>query len=170
MVKILIMALTSLVMFGVAYHYEIRYSYADFKDYCNTLLAVSGMVFTIMGIWIAFVYPNAIVRLQDPAKIKTADFSQTMSDTRRLENIVGSVLESAFVATMITALYLVKLIIWHAPFNHEYLIPIKAAALGVIVFLTLIQSSAVFSVMYSNYLFVDDLHNRRETKERDVDF
>jgi len=170
MLKIFIMALTSFFMFGMAYHYELRYSYSDFKDYSNTLLAVSGMVFTIMGIWIAFVYPNAIVRLQDPDKIKTADFSQTMSDTRRLENIVGSVMESGFVATCITLLYLSKLVISYTPIYQEYLVPIKAFALGAIVFLTLVQSSAVFSVIYSNYLFVDDLHSRRETKERDNDF
>lgn len=170
MLKILIMATASIIIAGLAHHYEIKYSYSDYKDYCNTLLAVSGMVFTIMGIWIAFVYPNAIVRLQDPEKIKTADFSQTMSDTRRLENIVGSVMESAFVATAITIIYLSRMVITNIPFYADNISLIKATALGIVIFLTFVQSSAVFSVIYSNYLFVDDLHTRRETKEREEDF
>jgi tRNA A37 threonylcarbamoyladenosine dehydratase len=123
-----------------------------------------------MGIWIAFVYPNAIKRLQDPDKIKIADFTKTLQDTRRLESIVGSVLESATVATGITMVFFAKLIVSGTVLykvNHQFF---ESAGIAFIVFLTLVQSFAVFGVIWSNYLFIDDLHVRRENQERNNDF
>lgn len=167
--KIIVMAIASLLIGILTYHYQPKFSYSDFKDYCNTLLAVSGMVFTIMGIWIAFVYPNAIKRLQDPDKIKIADFTSTMRDTRRLESIVSSVMEAGFVAMCITLIYFAKLAITGFPDYETLRIPLRSTAAGFIVFLTLIQCSSVASVIYANYQFIDDLHSKREIQERDND-
>lgn len=169
MIKLLLMSILSSFIGAAVYFTELKFSYSDFKDYSNTLLSISGMVFTIMGIWIAFVYPNAIKRLQDPDKIKIADFTATMQDTRRLESIVGSIMESGAVAISITLMYLGKLLITGVPAYLEYREIFKASGIAVIIFLTLIQCSAVFSVIYSNYLFIDDLHTRRESQERNVD-
>jgi hypothetical protein len=47
---------------------------------------------------------------------------------------------------------------------------IKALGIGVITFLTAVQSVAIFYVIYSNYLFIEDLHVRRESREGDNDF
>ncbi|SEJ50503.1 hypothetical protein [Pseudomonas sp. NFR16] len=169
MVKLIIMALVASAVGGAAFAQRLGFSYSDFKDYCNILLSISGMVFTIMGIWIAFVYPNAIKRLQDPDKIKIADFTATMQDTRRLESIVGSIMESGSVALCITLIYLCKLLVSGIPAYIEYREVAKAASLGVIIFLTLVQCSAIFSVIYANYLFIGDLHTRREVQERKSD-
>ncbi|MGE8190683.1 hypothetical protein [Pseudomonas sp. NPDC086278] len=170
MLKIPVMAVASIIIGTLAFHYNLKFSYADFKDYCTALLALSGMVFTIMGIWIAFIYPNAIKRLQDPDKIKIADFTSTMEDTRRLESIVGSVMESGFVAAGVTGLFLLKLLVTGLPFYTDSMLIFKSAAIGIVIFLTLIQGSSVFSVIYANYLFIGDLHTRRETQERNNDF
>lgn len=169
MLRILLMAIAAAAFGGLAFYLKPNFSYSDFKDYCNTLLAISGMVFTIMGIWIAFVYPNAIKRLQDPDKIKIADFTSTMQDTRRLESIVGSIMESGFVAMCITLIYLLKLILTGFSVYGDYHQVIRAGGVGFIIFLTLIQCSAVFSVIYANYLFIDDLHSKRESQERNAD-
>ncbi|MBB1615889.1 hypothetical protein A9978_25890 [Pseudomonas sp. UMC65] len=169
MVRLLIMVITATIIGVAVYFQELKFSYSDFKDYCNTLLSISGMVFTIMGIWIAFVYPNAIKRLQDPDKIKIADFTATMQDTRRLESIVGSIMESGAVAISITLIYLGKLLITGLPAYLEYRDAVRAASVAVIMFLTFVQCSAVFSVIYANYLFIDDLHTRREAQERNAD-
>ncbi|WP_054062503.1 hypothetical protein [Pseudomonas asplenii] len=163
------MAITSIIIGASAYFYGLKFSYSDFKDYCNTLLSISGMIFTIMGIWIAFVYPIAIKRLQDPDKIKIADFTATMQETRRLESIVGSIMESGSVAISITLIYLGKLLITGSPFFLEYREEIKSASIAIVIFLTLVQCSAVFSVIYANYLFIDDLHTRREVQEKNSD-
>ncbi len=169
MLRITLMALASTLIGILAYQFKPEFTYSDYKDYCNTLLAISGMVFTIMGIWIAFVYPNAIKRLQDPEKIKIADFTSTMQDTRRLESIVGSIMESGFVAMCITLIYLLKLTLTGFPIYDAYQQAIKAGGIGFVILLTFIQCSAVFSVIYANYLFIDDLHHKRETQERHSD-
>lgn len=169
MVKLTIMAITSALVGSLIFVNHAIFSYADFKDYCNTLLSVSGMVFTIMGIWIAFVYPNAIKRLQDPEKIKIADFTATMQDTRRLESIVGSIMQSGSVAMCIMLIYLIKLVASGLPIYLEYRDVIKSSGAGLVIFLTFVQCSAVVSVIYANYLFIDDLHNRREAQERNAD-
>ncbi|WP_339492202.1 hypothetical protein [Pseudomonas rhizophila] len=170
MLKLIAMAVFSTAIGILSFKFELNVSYVDYKDYCTVLLAVSGMVFTIMGIWIAFVYPNAIKRLQDPDKIKTADFTSTLQDTRRLESIVGSVLESATVATGITLVFFAKLILGGTALYKGYHLLFESSGVAFVVFLTLMQSSAVFGVIWSNYLFIDDLHTRRETQERHNDF
>ena len=73
--KILIYLLILACAIYLINNFSLTYSFNDLKDYMNVLLGISGMVFTIMGIWIAFLYPNALSRIVDPNKIKTADFA-----------------------------------------------------------------------------------------------
>jgi len=98
-----------------------------------------------------------------------ADFTATMNDTRRLESIVGAVMESGFVALSITILYLIKMILSGLPFYEGMSDFFKYGALTLIFFLTFIQFSSVFSVIRANYLFIDELHTRREVQERNND-
>lgn len=150
-------------------HLEIRYAYADFKAYLELLVAVSGMVFTLMGIWIAFLYPNALSRLIDPRRIATADFSDTLSETRRLEAIVGSVLKSGTVVIGILGLSLLKLLFYSSPFVSSNLANIKLVAIAAIATMTLAQAEAVLGVIYANLMFLNDLHSKREDREASND-
>lgn len=170
MKEIFVALIISAVSTWLAYYYGLTYSYSDFKDYGNNILAISGMVFTIMGIWIAFIYPNAILRLQAPNKIKNADFTQTLEDTRRLESIVGCIMKSAFVASALCLVFLVKILASSTPFYKEHIQLVKSLVLGGAVFLTILQGSAVVSVMYANFMFIEDLHRRRENRQGDNDF
>lgn len=154
----------------LTYRLKLAFNYADLKDYANSLLALSGMIFTIMGIWIAFIYPNAVLRLQAPKKIKTADFSESLEDTKRLQSIVGCVLSSAFVAFLICMIFFAKFALSNLPLVKENIWICKAVLFGTITFLTLLQGSAVASVMYANFMFVEDLHRRREKREIEDDF
>lgn len=106
--KILIYLLILACAIYLINNFSLTYSFNDLKDYMNVLLGISGMVFTIMGIWIAFLYPNALSRIVDPNKIKTADFTESLLETKRLENIVGSVLKSALVMSCVMFLFLLK--------------------------------------------------------------
>ena len=101
-------AVLFIVLAYVFHSIEIDYSYSDFKNYISALLTASSMVFTLMGIWIAFLYPNALQRLVDPVKIENADFSETLNETKRLEGLVGSVLRSAFVVMMVILVFMLK--------------------------------------------------------------
>ncbi|EKT4540375.1 hypothetical protein QEM15_002545 [Pseudomonas putida] len=170
MKELFVALFVSVITAWICHKYDIRYTYSDFKDYGSNLLAISGMVFTIMGIWIAFVYPNAILRLQAPNKIKNADFTQTLEDTRRLESIVGCIMKSAFVASALCVVFLVKILLHSTPLYKENIHLIKSALLGATMLLTILQGSAVASVMYANFMFIEELHSRREKRQGDNDF
>lgn len=153
---------------GIIYKLNIIYKFDDFKEYATILINSSGMVFTIMGIWIAFLYPNALSRIVNP-NIVTADFSESLQETKRLEAIVGSVLKSAIVVLMVMLIFLGKVVLFKTYFYGSYFEIIKSFILSFIVFLTYIQAEAIWHVVYSNIMFINDLHRRREDREEDAD-
>lgn len=122
---------------------KITYNYSDFKDYSEVLLNVSGMVFTIMGLWIAFIYPNALNRLVNPSKISIADFSETREDTKRLEALVASVLKSALIVTIVMLAFLAKVILYKTHFYSDYAENIKSVALAIFITLSTIQVESI---------------------------
>lgn len=168
--SLIIMTLVAISSGIAVHHYDIKVTYGDMKDYCGALIMLSGMIFTIMGIWIAFIYPNAIKKLSAPTTIETADFSDTLNDTRRLESIVDSVMSSGFVAVMICLLFFLKIILTPIPSLTPHHEVIMATAFGILVFLTLLQLRSVWSVLHANYLFIEELHHKREVQERKADF
>ncbi|MFI3959014.1 hypothetical protein VAJ01_29585 [Klebsiella pneumoniae] len=146
---------------------NINYVYNDFANYCTLLVSVSGMVFTIMGIWLAFLYPNALQRIVNPKTIETVDFTEQLEDTRRLEAIVGSVLKSSFVMITLLVVYLVKLVFFKSHLYLESQEVIKNTSLALIIAISYMQIEAVVSVILANVMFINDLHNKRE--QRDID-
>lgn len=151
------------------YYFEIDYSFGDYDAYATVLIGVSGMVFTIMGIWIAFIYPNALQRIVNPKKLEVADFSEGLEDTHRLEAIVGSVLKSAMVIIFLMMLLLLKLVFTKSGFYALNIVVIKALLLSVIIVLSYVQIEAVYQVIKANISFIEDLHNKREQREIDDD-
>ena len=157
------------VSFYLATQYEIRYSFSDFKEYTTALSSISGMVFTIMGIWIAFLYPNALARIVNPNKIETVDFSDTLEETKRLEAIVGSVLKSAVIVVFVSLILLAKVIFFETSIYKLNYKLIKHAVLSFSIVLSYIQFEAVGQVVYANIMFLNDLHNKRENRQADDD-
>ena len=148
---------------------QIDYNYTDVKDYLSALLGVSSMVFTIMGIWIAFIYPNALQRLVNPEKIKNVDFSETLAETKRLESLVGSIIKSSIVAMMILVIYVGKIIFSSVLLQPENIILFDSLFLSFIIVLGFLQVESLLYVIYSNLMFVNELHNKREDREADND-
>lgn len=154
----------------LANRFQIKYSFSDFKEYITALSGVSGMVFTIMGIWIAFLYPNALARIVNPDKIETADFSDSLQETKRLEAIVGSVLKSAVIVVSISLILLAKVIFFETSIYKSNFELTKHVLLSFVVVLSYIQIEAVGQVVYSNVMFLNELHGRREHRQADEDF
>lgn len=167
--KLIIYTSISTLIFLACYNYSLKINTTYLKDYVDTLLNVSGMVFTIMGIWIAFLYPNALMKLVSPNQISNVDFTETLKDTRRLEAIVSSVLKSALVVTIIMLLNLSKLAISESAFYQSNMATIKIVAFSCVCTLTLLQIEAIANVIYSNIAFINELHSRRQDREADRD-
>lgn len=145
------------------------YNYSDLEKYMELLLTVSAMVFTIMGIWIAFLYPNALNKIVNPKKVEYADFNDSLNETKRLEGLVASVLRSAFVVTAVVLIFLSELVFSFFLTNSEYFLSVKQLVVSLVIVLTFLQLESVFYVMYSNVMFINELHNKREEREADDD-
>ncbi len=149
--------------------FNLNISYEIYKDFLLVLLNVSSMVFTLMGIWIAFLYPNALKRIVNPKVVENVDFSESLSETRRLESIVGSVLKSALVVVSIVIIFLMKLLVPSFSVYANNIQIFEAVAVALVLVLTSLQLESVFHVVKSNVMFINDLHRKREDKEADHD-
>ena len=147
----------------------IEYSYADMSSYLQVLLVVSSMVFTIMGLWIAFLYPNALQRLINQ-NVEPTDFSESLNETKRLENLVGSIIRSAIVVIMIMAFFICKLLLSNTTWYTANVEVVKVIVVSVISFISILQVESIIYVIASNILFLNDLHSKRERREADEDF
>ncbi|MDO8654157.1 MAG: hypothetical protein Q7R66_18455 [Undibacterium sp.] len=158
-------AVTSLCIY-----FKIHYAFADLKSFTDVLLNVSGAVFTLMGIWIAFLYPNALSRIVDPNRIAVADFSESLNESKRLSAIVGSVLKSAAVVLAIMTMTLSKVILSNIDWVIVNADLIKQIAFGISTSLFLIQAEAVIGVIFANVMFLNDLHTKRADKQVENDY
>lgn len=161
-----------LLFFGSIFLYcklNLNINYGSYKDFLLVLLNVSSMVFTLMGIWIAFLYPNALKRIVNPEVVENVDFSESLSEVRRLESIVGSVLKSAMVVISIVVIFLIKLLIPSFSGYANNILFFEAIAVASVLVLTCFQLESVFHVVKSNVMFINDLHRKREDKEADND-
>jgi hypothetical protein len=164
--KFVALALLFAAVLGITWHFRLKISYIDFKAFADVLLNVSGMVFTLMAIWIAVLYPNALRRLVDE-KIVDADFSEASAETKRLESIVGSILASASVVSAVMAISFAKMVLTSLPLYSDHIVLIRSIALGTMSVLFAIQIQAILSVISANIQFVNDLHRRRQDRKVD---
>ncbi|WP_236233059.1 hypothetical protein [Pseudomonas tohonis] len=167
--RLLIYAAIFMTAYGIAHIFSIRIQSEDFSAVLDRLFDVSSMVFTLMGIWVAFLYPNALLRLTNPNKIETADFSETLGETKRLEAIVAAILKSAAVVCVILLVELSQLTLHATSLYKEHSRPFNLTAFSVAITLSAIQLEAVMYVIFSNVMFINDLHSKRENREGDED-
>lgn len=149
-------------------YFNVVVDYDSSKDFFNNMLVVSTMVFTLMAIWIAYLYPDALDKIRDQEQLEIADFSEAKSKLKRLEFIVASVLKSAFVSIVIIALYLAKALFESTP-NLRIIQEVGYLLAPTLITLFWLQSEAIFNVMKANVTFINELHTRKEHKEEDED-
>ena len=63
--------ITSIIFILLAYLYSFKFfeaiSLVSISKVLTLISASSGVIFTILGLWIAYVYPNAIIKLAKPS-------------------------------------------------------------------------------------------------------
>lgn len=130
----------------------------------SILQNTSGMIFTIMGIWIAYIYPNAILRITQPSKIE-ALFSG--DDEKRVKLLVKIVILSAVIISCVLIMSVSKPFIIHSNFllNHIHLV--KSTGLFVTLLLSYGQVFCLYVVIVSCINFITDLRNKKTIKELD---
>jgi hypothetical protein len=131
---------------------------ASLGSIATITLAISAMIFTIMGVWIAFIYPNAILRIKS-SKLKNTDFTENQIEKKRLSLIVGAILLSLLASTGILAIELCK------AFRLQELLPFFSPITAhLTVSFAIIQIISVADVALANINFLNDLHTKSDTR------
>ena len=163
------------------------YNYAAVKDVLSTLQNISAMIFTIAGIWLAYIYPKAISAIVKPStfskgnrsesedseivfespevKLTPEEKSSIDKDINRISMIVETILTSAFVILVIIHINVFKPLIANIDVIKENITVMNK--LGCFISLTLVylQVISLLTITTSNVIFLNDIHNEKNKKE-----
>lgn len=157
--KLILSAILPILIVSLLYKIGTNFSVPGIQKVSDITLTISGMIFTIMGVWIAFIYPNAILRLKSK-KLEPTDFTENEEEKERLGRIVGAIIQSSLVATAILIANLLSAAI-DSP-QQQAATPAVAA---VIISAAIIQIEGLFQVIRSNMDFLSDLHSKSSRKK-----
>lgn len=154
--------LVLLVIIYLSYSFRADIIFKDVEPLISLLQNTSAMIFTIMGIWIAYVYPNAVLKIIQPSKV-TAVFSD--EDLKRVRLLVGVVIMSAFILALLvigmgSRMFIVKTYYYEQ--NQSLFTGVGLLSLMV---LTYAQLFCIYAVIASSINFIIDLKNLN-TKKR----
>ena len=141
---------------GVSCYSYKSFSYNDAKDILGVLINISASIFTIVGLWVGFLYPNAMSSIvkDDVSYIKNE------KDSPRIERLVYTIITSAFVMAGILIFFLAKAVLSSLPFYKSSIDIIKCAGVFSVYLMSWFQLKCVMSLVLSNLHFVNHLHGR----------
>lgn len=132
----------------------------------SLLVAIAGAIFTIMSIWVAFLYPNVLKTLKGENLINV-DFSAGGEDTLRLKQIISVIVQSA--TTMIVAVIILILLAIKTDFSFSIQAWIASCIQFVLAFISGLQICALISTIRINLSFMDVLEKQRAKRAKDWD-
>lgn len=151
-----------IAMTYLSYSFRLDIAFKDVEPLISILQNTSAMIFTIMGIWIAYVYPNAVLRIVQPSKV-TAFFSN--EDLTRVRLLVGVVISSALILLFLLLGITAKTFITKTSSFAQYKPLFTAGGLWFLLALTYVQLFCIYAVIASSVNFIIDLKNLN-TKKR----
>lgn len=165
----------------VSWHTAGNLNFSDIKPIMSILQNGSAMVFTIMGIWVAYVYPVALLQITQPSTVsvkeasKPARFSRfndpansdndlPIEDFERIQLMIRVIIQSAIIFSALILVFVAKAIIVSTGLTVDYLLSIKRIGVFVIYVLTFFQLESIYIVIASNVNFIIDLKNKMNAK------
>lgn len=138
----------------------------DLAPVISTLQNISAAVFTISGIWIAYIYPEAIIAFTSPDKVNLLNGTES---TKRIKELVLVVISSSVVliSTLIYNLGFAFFIRLDFVLANKTIFKVIGASF--ICFISFVQIKALWSIMLSNIMFVDKLYGLKTEREVDED-
>ncbi|WP_421419936.1 hypothetical protein ACN9JF_18385 (plasmid) [Pseudoalteromonas lipolytica] len=138
-------------------------TYKDFNPAISVLQNISAAVFTLSGIWIAYLYPQAISSITSSSKV---DLLKGSDDAKRVENLVYVVSTSALVLFFILLISIFEPIFYKViPFNYKG--TINFLIMSCLFYLTIIQSVSILKIIASNLDFIYRLSYKVTEKKVD---
>jgi len=145
-----------------SYFFRLDINYKDIDPIISILQNTSAMIFTIMGIWIAYVYPNAVLKIVQPSKV-TAIFSE--DDLKRVKLLVGVVISSALILLLLLIGITLKTFLTKTIFFTLHRQVFSGIGLCFLLSLVYAQLFCIYAVIASSVNFIIDLKNLN-TKKR----
>lgn len=162
----MVVILLCLLAPGILVFLELEMSLSALRDIVSLLVGISGAVFTIMSIWLAFLYPNVLNTLRGK-NIASADFSAVGGDTDRLKIIVVVIVKSAVAMIYALIVSLFFGVYENVGFEGQKFISLFIQYFSV--FFVLLQISAILSMIIINFHFVELLQKNAKKKARGID-
>lgn len=128
----------------------------DVKDIISTLQSISAAIFTIVGLWVGFLYPNAIAGVVND----NVDYIKNTKDAPRVEKLIYVIIISAIVMMSTLLFYMSKLLLVNTSFYAMNKDAVKFLALTLIFFMCWLQIKCILSLILSNINFANNLHAR----------
>ncbi|MCE1261056.1 hypothetical protein [Enterobacter kobei] len=128
----------------------------DVKDIITTLQSISAAIFTIVGLWVGFLYPNAIAGVVND----NVDYIKNTKDAPRIEKLIYVIIISAIVMMSTLVFYVTKMLLINTHFYSINKGAIKFIALTMILFMSWLQIKCILSIILSNINFANNLHAR----------
>lgn len=144
------------VVIVIVYLLKSTLRYGDVKDIVGTLQNISAAIFTIVGLWVGFLYPNAIQGIVTD----NIDYIKNTKDVPRIEKLIYVIIVSALVMLGTLVFYIFKALLGNSLIYLEHKSVIKCFALVFVFYLCWLQSRCIFSVIKSNFRFVNNLYSR----------
>jgi hypothetical protein len=165
--KLIIQAGILIASMLIAYFVSAYVQISDFDKSLSTLQNVSIGVFTLVGIWIAIIYPQAISAFVSPDKISLISGSES---TIRIESLVLTIVTTALVLVSILLLNVVQALIFKLPMVMSSPILFKVSVIGFIIHLVFNQIRVILYLVSSNLDFANELHklNTKNTANNDL--
>lgn len=138
-------------------------TYKDFNPAVSVLQNISAAVFTLSGIWIAYLYPQAISSITSSSKVGLLKGSE---DAKRVENLVYVVSTSALVLFFILLISVFEPIFYKV-IPSDYKVKLNCLIISCLFYLTIIQSISILKIIASNLDFVYRLSYKVTEKEVD---
>lgn len=165
-IKILIGILMAVVLLvsGFCISESVKYSYV--VDLLGVLQNTSAMIFAIAGIWLAYLYPNAIAGLMKSEKV---DFLASKNEAKRIEGMILIIIMSAAVLIFIIAFYAFNAVLRGTDLYANNRLFIKGISCTYILTVLLIQLSCVIVLIRRNITFINRLYaviNEKELEEK----
>lgn len=152
------LGLSVLISMYVSQHMKI----VDLAPVISTLQNISAAVFTISGIWIAYIYPEAIVAFTSSDKVSLLNGTES---TKRIKELVLVVISSSVVLISTLVYNLGYAFFVNIDIVIANKIVFKRLAIILVCFISFVQMKALWSILLSNIMFVDRLYSLKTERE-----
>lgn len=174
------------ILLIIAFWVGNSFTYSDIKDILSTLQNISAMIFTIAGIWLAYIYPKAISVMMKPSilsdeikpnsdgeivrpelKISSEQKEAMLKDVDRITLIVEAIVVSALVLLSILLINVTKPIFSNLAVVKNHIETFSEVGCFITLTLVYFQIVSLISILKSNAVFINDIHNEKNKKELD---